>query len=147
LLHLQRNIDPDCQLALEIYDLVEFHLKQNVYQRTSTSKVITQDFFCGRVAGKFQLLNEIRSKFLGIGITKELGKETPNNETVVPIDFFKSAVEQGKLQLPKSVFEPLNDSEIVQFKPRKFLFNNVEIIEDTTKGQRNFMRNVNRMLN
>jgi hypothetical protein len=68
LLHLYHNIHPESALSLDIYDLIEYYLKYNVYSRNLSEKQeINSDVFISQFAGKFALRDEIRLKFIGIG--------------------------------------------------------------------------------
>ena len=71
----------------------------------------------------------------------------------MPIEFLaegECTIDAGRGLMVKSVFEPISLEMVEQlnYEPvRKYLFQNVEVVDDTTKGQRNFMRNLSRITN
>jgi len=68
LLHLQKNIPSTSLLGMEIMNLFDFYMRCNIYSRTlRDATVITFDVYDTKTK-TFSLREEIRSKFLGIGL-------------------------------------------------------------------------------
>lgn len=142
LLHLYKNVPGSSEFGIELLKLINFHIKRNIEVNTFRERVtINFEVFSTILMGKFSLIKEIRSKFLGIGIDmSSYSEDYLVSKPTVPLEDLKKLVE------PVSCFSPQPGHEI-ETEEMAALIENVEVIDDTSKGQRNFRRNIDRLLN
>jgi hypothetical protein len=112
LLHLQKNISNTSPLGLEVMHIVDHFMKTNIYSKNIRERIpITFDIFCNLLNQKCCLRDEIRQKFLGIGINTEGHLVTRNP---VPLDYTTWYMRDDPF-IPKpnstfkSVFKPLSE--------------------------------------
>ncbi len=72
LFHLQKNIPCNTRIGVELMQIIEYYLQQNVYSRSLRDRIeINFEVFLTKMNSKFCLKDEIRERFLGIGVKLE----------------------------------------------------------------------------
>ena len=105
------------------------------------------------------LTNEIRSRFLGLqnktngeaGII-HFDSEDPDEEEVQKNKKrFHSKLNTGpqKVSAPEyvSILQPINEPDYDKSVSKQYLFQNIDLLDDTSKGERGFNRNIERLGN
>lgn len=105
------------------------------------------------------LTNEIRSRFLGLQnkTNGEAGvihfdSEDPDEEEVQKNKKrFHSKFNTGpqKVSAPEyvSILQPINEPDYDKSVSKQYLFQNIDLLDDTSKGERGFNRNIERLGN
>ena len=143
LLHLYKNIPKTSAIGLELLTLIEYHIQHNIKANSQHDRIRINFEIFNQLLPKFSLREEIRTKFCGIGVEDKLHYHPwhLSKELALPI-------EQLRKYDPKvvSCFTP-NEANQSRTDGIRDLLDNIEVIEDTTKGLFNFRRNLDRLCN
>jgi len=85
LLYLQKNIPYNTRIGVELMEIIEYYLSSNVYSRSLRDRIeINFEVFITKQNSKLCLREEIRERFLGIGVKLDLDPDQPHP---VPVNY------------------------------------------------------------